>query len=204
MDKQAHWENVYQTKGRDEVSWFAEHLDTSLRLITRNSGGKEAAIIDVGGGNSNLVDDLLEKGFTNLSTLDISAKALNDSKERLGKRADRVNWIAADIINAELPHDHFDVWHDRAVFHFQTANADRQKYIECVKRSVRPGGHVIIASFSLDGPMKCSGLEVVRYSPESLGAEFGMSFELVETTSETHKTPFGTEQDFIYCVFRKQ
>ena len=161
MNKQAHWENVYQTKGRDEVSWFSEHLETSLRLITSNSGGKDAAIIDVGGGNSNLVDDLLDNGYTDISVLDISAKAINDSQERLGKKAEGVKWIVADITNIDLPENHVDIWHDRAVFHFLTAAEDRRKYIDLVKRSVRSGGHVVVASFSLDGPLKCSGLEVV-------------------------------------------
>lgn len=203
MNKQEHWENVYQTKGRDEVSWFREHLETSLRMITNTGVGKDAAIIDVGGGNSTLVDDLLANGFADVSVLDISSKAIADSKERLGAKANEVNWVAADITDVELPTDYLDVWHDRAVFHFLTAAEDRRKYVELVMRSVKPGGHVIVASFSLKGPQKCSGLDVVRYSPETMHDEFGNSFDLVESIGETHNTPFGTTQDFVYCYCLK-
>lgn len=203
MNKQQHWENVYQTKSRDEVSWFREHLDTSLRMIANTDVGKDAAIIDVGGGNSTLVDDLLAQGYVDVSVLDISAKAIADSKERLGAKAKEVDWFVADITDVELPEDHFDVWHDRAVFHFLTDAEDRRKYIELVMRSLKRGGHVIVASFSLEGPQKCSGLEVMRYSPETMHDEFGDSFRLVESVSETHNTPFGTTQDFVYCYCRK-
>ncbi len=203
MNKQEHWENVYQKKGRDEVSWFREHLDTSLLMITNTGVGKDAAIIDVGGGNSNLVDDLLEHGFVDISVLDISANAINGSKERLGLKATEVDWIVADITSVELPKDHFDVWHDRAVFHFLTDVEDRHKYVELVMRSLKRGGHIIVASFSLEGPNKCSGLDVMRYSPETMRGEFGNAFRLVESIGETHNTPFGTTQDFVYCYCRK-
>ncbi len=203
MNKKTHWENVYQTKGRDEVSWFREHLDTSLRMITNTGVGKDAAIIDVGGGNSNLVDDLLECGYVDVSVLDISAKAISDNKERLGGKAEQVNWLVADITDVELSTDHFDVWHDRAVFHFLTDAEDRRRYVELVLRSVKLGGHVIVASFGLEGPQKCSGLDVMRYSPEAMHGEFGNTFQLVESLNETHNTPFGTRQDFLYCYCRK-
>lgn len=203
MDRQQHWENVYQTKGRDEVSWFREHLDTSLRMITNTGISKDAAIIDVGGGNSTLVDDLLGQGFADITVLDISAKAINDSKERLGTKAGNVKWLDADITTVELPADHYDVWHDRAVFHFLTDADDRRKYVELVMRSLKRGGHIIVASFSLEGPQKCSGLDVVRYSPETMHDEFGNSFKLVESIGETHNTPFGTTQDFVYCYCLK-
>ena len=203
MNKQEHWENVYQKKGRDEVSWFREHLDTSLLMITNTGVGKDAAIIDIGGGNSNLVDDLLEHGFVDISVLDISANAINGSKERLGLKATEVDWIVADITSVELPKDHFDVWHDRAVFHFLTDVEDRHKYVELVMRSLKRGGHIIVASFSLEGPNKCSGLDVMRYSPETMRGEFGNAFRLVESIGETHNTPFGTTQDFVYCYCRK-
>jgi len=203
MNKQEHWENVYQTKGREEVSWFREHLDTSLKMITNTGVGKEAAIIDVGGGNSTLVDDLLVAGFVDVSVLDISANAIKGSKERLGDKAKDINWIVADITEVALPEDHFDVWHDRAVFHFLTAKDDRRKYVQLVMRSLKRGGHIIVASFSLDGPQKCSGLDVMRYSPESMHDEFGSPFQLVESIGETHNTPFGTTQDFVYCYCRK-
>ncbi len=203
MNKKAHWENVYRTKGRDEVSWFREHLDTSLRMITNTGVGKDAAIIDVGGGNSTLVDDLLEGGFVDVSVLDISAKAISDSKERLGVKAEQVNWLVADITDVELPVDHFDVWHDRAVFHFLTDAEDRRKYVGLVMRSLKRGSHIIVASFSLEGPQKCSGLDVMRYSPESMHGEFGNNFQLIESLGETHNTPFGTTQEFVYCYCRK-
>lgn len=203
MNKQQHWDNVYQTKGRDEVSWFREHLETSLRMIANTGVVKDAAIIDVGGGNSNLVDDLLEQGFSEVSVLDISSKAINDNKERLGRKAENVSWYVADITRVHLPENRFDVWHDRAVFHFLTAEDDRQRYIELVKKSLKPAGHIIVASFSLDGPRKCSGLDVMRYSPESMRNEFGDTFKLVESVGETHNTPFGTTQDFVYCYCRR-
>lgn len=203
MDKKAHWENVYTTKGRHEVSWFREHLETSLKMIANTGVGTEAAIIDVGGGNSTLVDDLLERGFIDVSVLDISGKAISDSKARLGKAASKVNWIESDILSAELPERRFDVWHDRAVFHFLTDQADRGKYVELVMRSVKPGGHIIVASFSLEGPQKCSGLDVMRYSPDTMHDEFGDSFELINSVGETHDTPFGTTQQFVYCYCRK-
>ena len=203
MNKQQHWENVYRTKARDEVSWFREHLDTSLRMITNTGVGKDAAIIDVGGGNSTLVDDLLDHEFIDVSVLDISGKAISDSKKRLGKKAEKLNWIVADITSVDLPADHYDVWHDRAVFHFLTDTEDRRKYVELVMRSLKQGGHIIVASFGLEGPQKCSGLDVVRYSPETMHDEFGNSFDLVESVGETHNTPFGTTQDFVYCYCRK-
>jgi len=203
MNRKAHWENVYQTKGRDELSWFREHLDTSLRMITNTGAQKDAAIIDVGGGNSTLVDDLLKHGFIDVSVLDISAKAISDSKKRLGAKGTKVTWIEADITSARLPQNHYDVWHDRAVFHFLTDEADRRKYVELVMRSLKRGGHIIVASFGLKGPEKCSGLDVVRYSTETMHDEFGNSFDLVESIDETHNTPFGTTQNFVYCYCRK-
>ncbi len=203
MNKQQYWENVYQTKGRNEVSWFREHLDTSLRMIANTGVGKDTAIIDVGGGNSTLVDDLLEDGFIDVSVLDISAKAITDSKQRLGMKGKKINWIVADITAVELPPDHFDVWHDRAVFHFLTDAEDRRKYVQLVMRSLKRGGHIIVASFGPKGPQKCSGLDVVRYSPESMHDEFGNAFNLVESIGETHDTAFGTTQDFVYCYCRK-
>jgi SAM-dependent methyltransferase len=203
MNKQEHWEKVYRTKARDEVSWFREHLDTSLRMIANTGVTKDAAIIDVGGGNSTLVDDLLERGFADVSVLDISAQAINDSKQRLGPKASNVNWLNEDITSAHLPSDHYDLWHDRAVFHFLTDAEDRRKYVDLVMRSLKLGGHIIVASFGLEGPEKCSGLDVVRYSPESMHDEFGGDFRLVDSVGESHHTPFGTTQDFVYCYCRR-
>ena len=203
MNRKAHWENIYSTKRETEVSWFREHLENSLHLILQTGVEKNAAIIDVGGGSSTLVDDLLENGFADVSVLDISAKAIEKSKERLGKNARKVAWIEADITDVSLPENHYDVWHDRAVFHFLTSAEDRRKYVELVMRSLKIGGHIIVASFGLEGPGKCSGLDVVRYSPDTMHDEFGSEFKLVKSLSETHQTPFGSTQKFIYCYCRK-
>jgi 2-polyprenyl-3-methyl-5-hydroxy-6-metoxy-1,4-benzoquinol methylase len=203
MNNKSHWENIYENKGTTQVSWYQEHAQFSLQYI-RNTGIKKTHhIIDVGGGASTLVDDLVESGFEYITVLDISAKALQFARERLGERAANVNWIEADITQANLPYQAYDVWHDRAVFHFLTQAADRARYVEKVQHGVRPGGHVIVATFANDGPDHCSGLEVMRYDPEGLHDEFGDSFDLVNSTPETHHTPLGTEQRFIYCYCRK-
>lgn len=199
MDRKSHWENVYTTKAFDQVSWYREHLDTSLRMILATGVQKDAAVIDVGGGSSTLVDDLLDRGFVDLTVLDLSGQALDVARKRLGSRGKDVDWIEADVTRVELPENRFDVWHDRAVFHFLTDAEDRRKYVELVRRAVKPGGHVIVASFGPGGPMKCSGLDVVRYSSDSMHDEFGNEFELVNSIEETHHTPFGTDQEFVYC-----
>lgn len=204
MEKKIHWENVYQTKTDLEVSWYREHLDNSLKLILETGVGKDAGIIDVGGGSSTLADDLIDHGFVDLTVLDISSAALDRSKERLGRRADRIDWITADITDVTLAKDRYDVWHDRAVFHFLTDPGDRRKYVEFVMRSLKPGGHIIVASFGPNGPLKCSGLEVVRYSPETMHDEFGEEFKLLKSLRESHNTPFDTIQEFVYCFCRKK
>lgn len=202
MNRKNHWENVYQTKDETQVSWYRDHLENSLQMILQTNVGKDAAIIDVGGGSSTLVDDLLNQGFADVSVLDISGKALKKSQERLGQKSGLVEWIEADITQISLPENHYDVWHDRAVFHFLTDENDRRKYVELVKKSLKVGGHIIVASFGLNGPKKCSGLDVVQYSPDSMHDEFGKSFELVKSISEKHETPFNTTQEFIYCYCR--
>lgn len=203
MNTKTHWEHIYETKATTQVSWYQEHAQFSLQYIQKTGIRKSDHIIDVGGGASTLVDDLIEAGFQNITVLDVSETALQLARQRLGSRAAIVSWIEADITKADLPHDSFEVWHDRAVFHFLTQAADRQHYIDTVRHSVRKGGHVIVATFAPDGPERCSGLEVVRYSPESLHSEFGDSFEVVDSARETHHTPFGTEQKFIYCYCRR-
>ena len=203
MDRKQHWEQVYTTKPSDSVSWFQEHADQSLRLIHKTGLGKEAAIIDVGGGASILVDELVAEGYSDLTVLDLSAAALSVARQRLGKQAAAVHWMEGDITRADFPTHRFDVWHDRAVFHFLTDPADRNAYVERVMRAVRPGGHVIIATFGEDGPEKCSGLPVMRYKPESLHAEFGEAFLLVQHEKESHHTPAGAVQQFVYCYCRK-
>jgi ubiquinone/menaquinone biosynthesis C-methylase UbiE len=203
MNRKQHWEQIYTTKTPDSVSWFQEHAGQSLRLIRKTGLGKDTAIIDVGGGASRLVDDLAAAGYTDLTVLDLSSAALAVAKQRLGKLAGIVHWVEGDITHAEFPVHRFDIWHDRAVFHFLTNPADRHAYVEQVMRSVRPGGHVIVATFAEDGPEKCSGLPVMRYQPESLHAEFGEAFLLVEHEKESHHTPSGTVQQFVYCYCRK-
>jgi SAM-dependent methyltransferase len=195
----AHWEEVYSSKPETEVSWYQEHSDVSLGLIARTRLTQHGSIIDVGGGASRLVDDLLDRGYLDVTVLDISSSALDAARRRLGTRTARASWIEADITDVVLPHHRFDLWHDRAVFHFLTDAEDRRRYVQAVGRSVRPGGHVIVAAFGPAGPLRCSGLPVVRYGPESLHDEFGPAFQLIEHTSEDHRTPFGTSQQFIYC-----
>ena len=200
--KRAHWENVYQTKAADAVSWYAPHLETSLKLIQRATDDRHAAIIDVGGGESTLVDDLIHEGYDRVSVLDISQKAIDVARERLGDAGARVAWYCADVTSATLPEAYFDVWHDRAVFHFLTREEDRARYVEQVMRSVKHGGHVIVSTFGPEGPEKCSGLDVVRYDAGGLHGQFGRSFQLIESSTEIHNTPFGTTQQFLYCFCR--
>ena len=197
-DRQKHWETVYSNKAVDQVSWFQQHAASSLRLI-KECADKDAHIIDVGGGASVLVDDLLDEGYQNLTVLDLSGSALETSRKRLGERAQSVQWIAADITQAELPAAAYDVWHDRAVFHFLTDPADRARYVAQVLKCVKPGGHVIVAAFGPGGPLQCSGLDVVRYAPDTLHAEFGAPFRLLKHETEIHQTPAGKEQEFVYC-----
>jgi SAM-dependent methyltransferase len=199
MDSQTHWEKIYEGKAANAVSWYRPHLETSLALIEKAAPGCSASIIDVGGGESTLVDDLLARGYENITVLDIAQTAIDANRKRLGKAAERVRWLAADITKAELPPSAYDVWHDRAVFHFLTATSDRVAYVRQVARAVRHEGHVIVATFGPEGPMKCSGLDVVRYDAESLHREFGIHFRLLDSSKELHYTPFGTIQQFLYC-----
>jgi len=197
-----HWEKVYQTKQPKEVSWFQTDPAVSLELIASAGVSHARKIIDVGGGASVLVNKLLDAGFEDLTVLDISSAALDCAKERLGERSANVQWIASDITEF-LPARKYDLWHDRAVFHFLTDSEDRKKYKKALNESINPGGHVIIAAFALDGPPKCSGLDVERYSPEKMKNELGGSFELIKSVDEVHRTPWNAEQKFTYCYFRK-
>ena len=174
-------------------------LELSLKLVERAARGSEASIVDVGAGESTLVDDLLRKGYRGISVLDISQTALHVTKQRLGQTSPRVNWICADIARAPFSRHCFDIWHDRAVFHFLTNPQDRAAYVRSVLHSVRPGGHVIVSTFGPDGPAKCSGLDVQRYDSEELRAQFGGGFRLVDSTKELHYTPWGAGQQFVYC-----
>lgn len=200
--REQHWQHVYETKDARQVSWFRPHLERSLELIERATGGdRSAAIIDVGGGASTLADDLVERGFGNITVMDISIRALELAQARMGAAAKAVRWVSGDVVRTEFAERSFDLWHDRAVFHFLTDAEDRNRYVKNVARSLRPDGHAIIATFGPEGPMKCSGLDVRRYDAASLLAEFGSAFRLVESSLEMHDTPFGTTQQFVYCHF---
>lgn len=200
--QQEHWERVYRTKQPDAVSWFQEHATRSLEIIRSIGAASDAQIIDVGGGASTLVDDLLTGGFKHVSVLDLSASALDVARKRLGLLGQSVTWISGDIRTVGLPEQTYDIWHDRAVFHFLTDPADRTAYVRQVMKSVKRGGHVIVATFAPDGPEQCSGLPVARYDPDQLHDEFGPTFELLEHASEEHKTPWGSVQHFVYCHCR--
>ena len=202
MDAQTHWENIYGTKAADSVSWYRPHLETSLELIERAAPEHSASIIDVGGGESTLADDLLARGYQNISVLDISQIAVDANKRRLGSASEQIRWLVADITKAKLESCAYDVWHDRAVFHFLTAPEERVAYVRQVANAVKPGGHVIVSTFGLEGPTKCSGLDVVRYDAESLHQEFGVRFRLLGSSKELHRTPFDTVQQFLYCFCR--
>ena len=199
MDVQNHWERIYTQKAPDEVSWYRPHLETSLALIEEAARPRSASIIDVGAGESTLVDDLLARGYTNITVLDISQTAIDATRNRLAEGSKRVRWLVGDVTRVELEPAAYDVWHDRAVFHFLTAEGDRVAYVRQVARAVKPGGHVIVSAFGPEGPMRCSGLDVIRYDAESLHAEFGPRFRLIRSLNELHRTPFGTTQQFLYC-----
>ena len=198
-----HWDDVYARKGAERVSWFQPHLGTSLAFIRDLALPKSARVIDVGGGASTLVDDLLDEVFADLTVLDISARALATSQARLGERATDVHWIVADVTSVDLDVSRYDLWHDRAVFHFLTDAEARAAYVRTALRALAPGGHIIVATFGAHGPEQCSGLDVVRYEADGLHAEFGAQFEKVRSVTEAHHTPWGTEQEFLYCYCRR-
>lgn len=229
MGAREHWERIYDGKTLEQMSWHRDHLETSLALIERVAGDRSAAIIDVGGGASTLVDDLLARGYRNVTVLDISQPAIEIAKNRLGDAAGLVRWLNADVTGAVFPRPSFsnpaqnapsesglpqpahvrragrfalyDVWHDRAVFHFLTKPEERKAYVRNVLSAVKPGGHVIVATFGPEGPNKCSGLDVMRYDAVSLTEEFGARFHPIESFTEMHRTPAGTTQQFLYCVW---
>ncbi len=203
-DREAHWDAVYTRKGADEVSWFQPHLGTSLDLIRGLGLASSARLIDIGGGASTLVDDLLEDGFADVTVLDLSARALEASQRRLGERARSVTWLVEDITTADLGEAQYELWHDRAVFHFLTDPQARRAYVSTALRALAPGGHIIVATFGTHGPEQCSGLDVVRYDADGLHAEFGPAFEKVRSSTESHTTPWGSEQEFVYCYCRRR
>ena len=203
IERHAHWQTVYQTKGEHDVSWFEESPAISLELIRATGVNTTASIIDIGGDASRLVDALLDEGYSAVTVLDLSEKALETSKARLGPRiAAKVKWVAVDVTAWE-PSQAYDVWHDRATFHFLTDPKDRSAYAERVLRTVRPGGHVIIGTFAPDGPERCSGLPVVRYDSATISKILGPSFGLSESRTHAHKTPTGAIQRFQFNRFRR-
>lgn len=198
MDRQAHWQGVYETKAETEVSWFQERPATSLALIAATGLGPVARMVDVGGGASRLVDHLVELGWRSVTVLDIAEAALERAQRRLGERANLVQWLVADVTAWSVP-PRFDLWHDRAVFHFLTEPADRAAYARTMAAAVPSGGHAIVGTFALDGPERCSGLPIQRYDADGLVGQFAGHFDLVETRMEDHLTPAGKVQKFQFC-----
>lgn len=202
MDRKEHWERVYNERGPAEVSWHQEDPRLSLSLVEQAGLERESPILDAGGGSSRLVDHLRARGFSDVTVLDLSRRAMDYARERLGDDAERIDWIEGDVTALDLER-HFALWHDRAVFHFLTEPAERAAYRSALNRAVPEGGYAIVATFAPDGPEKCSGLPVVRYSPEGLAEELGEEWELVATAGEMHVTPGGKEQSFVGCLFQR-
>ena len=201
LDSRKHWETVYETKNPDQVSWTQENPKTSLEFIHSFGLKKTAKIIDIGGGDSKLVDYLLDAGFENISVLDISAKAIEKAKKRLGEKANKINWIASDITKFK-PNMTFDIWHDRATFHFLTTPDQIKKYMIIARKSVN--GFLTIGTFSQDGPKKCSGLEIKQYNEQQLTSELKNGFNKIKCVTEDHLTPFSTKQNFLFCSFKRK
>lgn len=202
-DRQSHWEQVYATKGENELSWTEGAPTVSLDLIRQTGVSHDASIIDVGGGSSHLVDALLEDGFQNITVLDLSPTALDAARRRLGARAEAVIWIVADATVWRPKDAAYDLWHDRAAFHFLVDPQHRAAYVERMKTGLRAGGHAVIGAFALDGPERCSGLPIIRYSPDTLATALGPTFALIADRKHLHATPWGTTQSFQFSVFRR-
>ena len=200
--RKSHWETVYTTKGEREVSWFQENPAPSLEMIELARPTPESSVIDIGGGASRLVDHLIDRGFRHVTVLDISQAALDAARARLGERGSEVEWVVADVTKWHPAHT-FDIWHDRAALHFLVDAADRSAYLDRLRQVVRPGGHVIIGTFAIDGPEKCSGLPVIRYDTASLAGQLGKGFELVDSRRQEHSTPWDYRQRFQFCIFRR-
>ena len=204
MDGEQHWDRVYRRKAPEAVSWYRPHLERSLAFIEQAGLDRDAGILDVGGGASTLVDDLLDRGYRDLTVLDISATAIDHAKTRLGARAAAVTWLVGDITRVALPERRFAFWHDRAVFHFLTAPEARQAYVAAVRHALRVHGHIVVGTFGPGGPEQCSGLDVVRYDANLLHGAFGHTFHKIDSCTEHHTTPSGTAQEFVYCYCRMQ
>lgn len=203
MNRKDHWEKVYSSKRNESLGWYAPHLRISLAWLKSLELAAHAPIIDVGGGASTLVGDLLESGYRSLTVLDISETALASAKARLGAKAEWVTWLSGDILSVQLPANQYELWHDRAVFHFLTEPEQQQKYRNNLLKALKPGGHLIIGAFAPEAPPKCSGLPVQRYDRGHLASTLGAEFELVQHTKDLHITPSGVEQMYLYCLFRR-
>lgn len=203
MSNKSHWENVFTTKTPNDVSWTQEYPKTAIDYIENLKLSKTANIIDVGGGDSTLVDALLDKGFLNIWVLDIAATALEKTKNRLGERANLVNWIVSDITEF-TPDVKFDFWYDRAVFHFLTTDENINKYVSIAENAIHTNAHFLLGTFSENGPLKCSGLDIKQYSEENMKITFQKNFEVLKCFTEDHITPFNTTQNFQFCGFRKK
>ena len=200
--EQLHWDKIYKTKGEDQVSWFQPYPKTSMEFVELFNLSLNANIIDIGGGDSHFVDVLLHKGYKNIFVLDISANAIERTKQRLGERASKVHWIVSDIIGFEPPVQ-FDFWHDRAAFHFLTENGKIYKYVSIAEDAIKKDGYLVLGTFSEHGPEKCSGLEIRRYSETSMSARFEVSFDKIKCLHEDHITPFNATQNFLFCSFKR-
>lgn len=203
-DRKNHWEAIFDSKRSHELAWHQSHLALSLELIQATCLSDTASILDAGAGDSTLVDDLLAAGFSNLAVLDVSTSAIQRCKSRLGQRAERITWIAGDITQVDLPAQAYHLWHDRAMFHFLTDPLERGLYVLAARRALAPGGYLIVATFSPEGPQNCSGLPVMRYNPSTISREFGSHFALLQSRLETHRTPWGGAQSFQYCLLQKE
>ena len=203
MSEKAHWEGVYSANTTDSLGWYQAHLRTSLAWIKALNLARDARIIDVGGGASTIVDDLLDAGHRSITVLDLSGHALSSAQARLGNKARLATWLEGDVTSIDLRTHYYDLWHDRAVFHFLTTPDQQQKYQDVLLRALKPGGHLIIATFAPEAPPTCSGLPVERYIPEKLQTVLGAEFELKRSHKEVHLTPGGVEQAYLYCQFHR-
>jgi SAM-dependent methyltransferase len=202
MSEREHWDQVYERRAPDQVSWYRPHLERSLALVEQAKLPPDAAILDVGGGASTLVDDLLDRGYSRVTVLDISPKAIECAKARLCPRAESVTWLEGDVTRLELPAAEFDFWHDRAVFHFLRDEEARRRYVAAARHALKPGGQIVVATFGPHGPERCSGLEVMRYDADQIHGQFGGAFRKLAGFTELHQTPSGAEQEFVYCLCR--
>jgi 2-polyprenyl-3-methyl-5-hydroxy-6-metoxy-1,4-benzoquinol methylase len=202
ITRKEHWENIYCTKQENEVSWFQQYPKTSMDFVDLFSITKDSKIIDIGGGDSHFVDALLEAGFTNVTVLDISANAIERAKKRLGQNAGKVKWIVSDVTEF-VPEEKYDFWHDRAAFHFLINEEQADKYVEIANSGITANGILVLGTFSVNGPKKCSGLDIKQYSEETMSVKFEKYFKRVKCITEDHQTPFNTIQNFLFCSFKK-